>query len=160
MVPFGSLVIIAIYLIQYFADKFFLLKYSSFHPTYSYALLKKCLILAETSVFAFALGNYLTSLMYHGRWFQPVNLFALGVSLIFTILVWIEPIRNLCVRSHTMYEQSSYSDCVQENKFFHTYYSLNPTTKLSSGNRKTKAYIGVNYPIEPEHSSHIVRASI
>ena len=55
--------------------------------------------------------------------------------------------RKFFLREHTQYEKMSYSDCVKEAKFFHTYYSLNPATKLASNNRKNKQLIGVNEPI-------------
>ena len=91
------------FMIQYFSDKYKLLKHSSFHPNYSYSLLRKCLTLVQSSVFAFALGNYLICYLYHGQLFQPVNLVSLALATIYSILVWFKSLKNLCMRTHTIY---------------------------------------------------------
>lgn len=91
------------YIARYTIDRIMLLKFSSFHPRYSYDLTQKAVTLAATSVLVFAIGNYLCKWLYFGKWVQPVNLISLGLASIFTAIIWIEKIRKIFTKSHTFY---------------------------------------------------------
>ena len=103
LVPYGSIMGVLFYLCRYAIDRVYLLKFSSFHPRYSYDLTQKAVTLASTSILIFAIGNYLNKWLYFGLWFQPVNLVSLVLAIIFTGLIWNEKIAKLFAKSHTLY---------------------------------------------------------
>lgn len=80
---------IIFYLIRYFIDRIMLLRKNSFHPSLTYNLTQRAMVLAETSIFVFALGNYVNKWLYFHKWLQPINLISLGIAAIYTILIWI-----------------------------------------------------------------------
>lgn len=59
LVPFGSLMGVGFYIARYTIDRVILLRFSSFHPRYSYDLTQRAVNLAATSILVFAIGNYL-----------------------------------------------------------------------------------------------------
>ena len=89
LVPMGSIIGIILFMVHYLIDKVMLLKYSSFHPSYSYTLTQISLILVENSVLVMAVGNYVIAGMFRNRWFQSINLISIVMALVYTILVWI-----------------------------------------------------------------------
>ena len=132
LAPFSTVIGIPMFLTYYFIDKVNILKRSSFHPNYSYFLTDKVIHLAQSSTLLFTLGNYLFSFILTGVKYNPVNLISVVVSILYLMVVWGDKKRVRCFEDYIVYEEQSYSDCVNENKFFDTYNSLNPATKLSS----------------------------
>lgn len=148
LVPFGSIMGVAFYVARYIIDRIMLLKFSSFHPRFSYDLTQKATTLAGTSILVFAIGNYLNKWLYFGKFIQPVNMVSLLLAILYTIFIWIEKIRRIFTKSHTFYEKLSYTDCINKTNFFHTYNSLNPATKLANYGRTHVEYVGVQRPRE------------
>lgn len=62
------------------------------------------------------------------------------------MVVWGDKKRIRCFDDYVVYEEKSFTDCINEDKFFDTYGSLNPATKLSSKDRRKKVYLGVTAP--------------
>jgi hypothetical protein len=135
------------YMARYLIDRIMLLRWSSFHPTFSYNLTKRSLILASTSVLVFAIGNYLNSWLYFNRWVQKINLVSLLIAVVYTIFIWADPVRKVFFKQNEEFEKKSYSESINQEDFFHNYYNLNPATKLATYSNKNVKYIGVNSPL-------------
>lgn len=54
------------------------------------------------------------------------------ISIAYIMIVWGNKRRIRCFEDYVVYEKLSYSDCIKDDKFFDTYSSLNPATKLGS----------------------------
>lgn len=94
---------ILFFICKYAIDRVYLLKFSSFHPRYSYDLTQKAVTLASTSVLLYAIGNYLNKWLYFGSWWQPVNLISLILATLFTGIIWHEKIAKIFTKSHNQY---------------------------------------------------------
>lgn len=146
LVPSSSLLGLVTFVTYYFIDKVNILKRSSYHPNYSYFLAEKAIRMVQSSTLMFTLGNYLFAYILTGRRYNPVNLLAIIISVIYMMVIWGNKKRVKCFDDYVVYEEKSFTDCMSEDKFFDTYGSLNPATKLSSKDTRKRTYLGVTAP--------------
>jgi hypothetical protein len=125
LVPASSIIGLIAIGVHFFLDRINLLRRSSFHPNYSFALAKTSVRLLQTTVFVHAFGNFVSGWILKGTWYQPVNIITLMITIVFMIFIWgiIAKKIHPCFYSIVGYEQLTYSESDKLGKFFHSYQS-------------------------------------
>ena len=98
---------------QYFLDRINLLRRSSFHPNYSFSLARTAIRLLQTTVSIHAMGNFISGWIVKGTWYQPVNMIALMLTILYNIFIWgvVGNKRHPCFYTTALYENLTYTDC-------------------------------------------------
>jgi hypothetical protein len=132
LVPITMPVILVIFFIQYWIDKFNLFKRSSLKFVFNFSLSRYVSRIYETSLFIFAAGNFIFSLYLHSLKVTVINIVGLSIALLFVLLIWIAPskIEKKIFGSYESYETCLYDECLGEGKFETTYWTQNPATFL------------------------------
>lgn len=97
-----------------------------------FALSRTMLKIFETSLFVFALGNFIFSIVLHNNYVNPVNIAALIISGLYSCFILFAP-RYLQKRFFGSYEEieiKAYSECLKQRLFKDQYWTTNPATKF------------------------------
>lgn len=149
--PMGTLILVLLFLAQYWVDKFNFYKRCS--SPYSFgielvSLIKTCF---EFSVFLFALGFFLWETPAHFETpagYQFVNILNLAIATIWVILVLFlpAPIKDKILgEEDKTFEYMTYTNCRKEGVFNKTYFRESPATfclkekKIKNKQKKTEA---------------------
>ena len=91
LVPITMPVIMLIFFINYWIDKFNLFKRSSLRFAFNFSLNRYISKVFETSLLIFAGGNFIFSLYLHNLQVTIINIIGLSIALLFAFLIWIAP---------------------------------------------------------------------
>lgn len=124
------IVIVGIF-IQYWIVKNILFRRSSLYHTFNFNLTRSIRKIFESSIFVFALGNFLFSLHFKGA-LNVFNLVGLGICVIFILFIIFVPekLERRLAGRYERCEKLIYDDCVADGKFYQTYWKENPATCL------------------------------
>jgi len=84
-------VLLIIFFIQYWIDKFNLFKRSSLKFVFNFSLSRYVSRIYESSLLIFAVGNFVFSLYLHNLQITLINLTGLGIAFVFVLLIWVAP---------------------------------------------------------------------
>lgn len=132
LVPIAVPVICILFFLQYWVDKYVLLRRSSLKYHFGYFLCNETSKLFESSVFALGLGNFIFSLYIHNFQLSVISVVGFGIATVFTILVWVTPkkLEAIIFGQYEYNEKYTYDDCLHDGKFQATYWAQNPATFL------------------------------
>ena len=130
LVPASNIIGLIVLSLQYCIDRINLFRRSSFEPNYNFLLGRSAMRLFQTTIFVQALGNFISGWILKHTWYQPVNIISLMITILFVIFIWaiVGNKRHPCYYFSTVFEQFTYTDCVSQGKFYHSYQSMNPAT--------------------------------
>lgn len=142
IIPIGVPILLVAVVIHYYIDRINLFYRSSMTVHFNFSLLRTMYRLLEASVLVFAIGNAIWSKYFHVSFWRVFNVVALGVAVLFALIVYFLRYRwELKVLCTTIdFEPLSYSECQKLGKFEHTYKSENPATALLFYETKNFAY--------------------
>ena len=86
----------------------------------------------EASLFIFALGNFVFSIVLHKQYVNSVNVAALIITGLYALFIMFAP-RHLEKKIFGSYEEietKAYSECMREKLFKEQYWTSNPATKF------------------------------
>lgn len=133
--PYVSIILAFIFLIQYWVDKYNLFQRFSCPTDFNFRLSRMTLYAFESSVFVFALGNYIFSFMVHPtkdeKQYHIINLVALLLAAVYFLVIFFLPKRWFERIDSETCETASYSDCLQKERFNKVYWLTNPATSFA-----------------------------
>jgi hypothetical protein len=114
--PYVSIILVLIFTIQYWIDKYNLFQRFSCPTDFDFRLSRKVLYAFETSVLIFALGNYVFSLVIHPTKdeteYHIINLVALILALVYSLAIYLLPKSWFERIDSESCETASYSQCL------------------------------------------------
>jgi hypothetical protein len=132
LVPIATPCLILTLLAQYWVDKYNLFKRSTCKNEMDFFLSRTMLKIFEVSLFVFAFGSFLFSVVLHNRFVNSVNIASLILTGLYTLFIMFAP-RHLEKRifgSYEAIETMAYSECLQKRYFKEQYWTSNPATKF------------------------------
>lgn len=91
LAPIATPCLIVTFLAQYWIDKLNLLKRSTCKNQMDFALSRTMLKIFETSLFVFAAGNFIFSIVLHNNYVNPVNVASLIITGIYSCFILFAP---------------------------------------------------------------------
>lgn len=135
MTPYIGIILIIIFVAQYWVDKYNLFQRFSCPVDFNYRLSRLTLKAFECSVFVFALGNLLFSITIHTTkeetQYHILNLVSFFVALVYCIAIMFLPKKWFEKIEDDNYETKSYSDCLKDKDFKKVYWLSNPATSFA-----------------------------
>lgn len=143
--PFGTVVIIVGFVLSFWIDKWRLFCRCGLKDDFNYGMTKISSKLFMTSVWIYAVGNFIFSYAFTSMISWP-SVVSLTAATLFMIYLWLLPSEwEFLIQDHMVrYEVLSYHYCMRNNLFEHTYRNQNPASKLASAktiNRATNWFV-------------------
>jgi hypothetical protein len=132
LAPIATPCLILTLLAQYWIDKYNLFKRSSCKNEMDFFLSRTILKIFEASLFIFAFGNFVFSIVVHNKYVNSVNIAALVITGLYTLFIMFAPrhLEKKIFGSYEEVEKKAYSECMKERLFKEQYWTCNPATKF------------------------------
>ena len=133
--PLATPITAAIFLVQYWVDKFNLFRRFSCPVNFNYRLSRFIITIFECSVFLFALGNFIFAPEVHSeeylKW-SAVNWITIAIALAYVLAVLLLPKKwEDKIFNFGELENMPYSTCIKQGLFNKVYWLSNPGTNFA-----------------------------
>lgn len=133
LAPIGILFLTVTFAVQYWVDKINLFRRSSALYDVDFVLSRNAIKLFESSLFVFAAGNFLFSMVMHHKYVNWVNVMGLVIAFVYVLVIVFMPTKiekYFMDKEGYFPEHVTYSRCIKDKKFRQNYWTSNPATKF------------------------------